>query len=44
MTVPRNTRLKLSARGGSSKGDGSILSAAATGRSLSAIRQADKAS
>ena len=38
--VPRvpNMRLKLSARGGRSRGNWSILSAAASGRSLSAIR------
>jgi hypothetical protein len=33
-----NTRLKLSARGGRLKGNGSVLAAAAAGRSLSAIR------
>jgi len=31
-------RLKLAARGGRSKGNGSVLMAAAAGRSLSAIR------
>jgi hypothetical protein len=35
---PPNQRLKLSARGGRLIGNGSILSAAAAGRSLSAIR------
>jgi hypothetical protein len=35
-----NQRLKLTTRGGRLKGKGSILSAAATGRSLSAIRWA----
>ena len=33
-----NPRLKLSARGGRLGGNGSVLSAAAAGRSLSAIR------
>ena len=33
-----NPRLKLSARGGRVLGSGSVLSAAAAGRSLSAIR------
>ena len=33
-----NQRLKLTARGGRLVGNGSILSAAAAGRSLSAIR------
>jgi hypothetical protein len=33
-----NQRLKLTARGGRSKGKGSVLLAAAAGRSLSAIR------
>jgi len=33
-----NMRLKLSARGGRLVGNGSFLSAAAAGRSLSAIR------
>ena len=33
-----NQRLKLPARGGRLKGNGSFLSAAATGRSLSAFR------
>jgi hypothetical protein len=33
-----NQRLKLSARGGRLVGNGSVLSAAAAGRSLSAIR------
>ena len=36
-TLP-NQRLKLSARGGRMVGNGSVLSAAAAGRSLSAIR------
>ena len=36
--VPPNQRLKLTARGGRPVGNGSILSAAAAGRSLSAIR------
>jgi hypothetical protein len=35
---PSNQRLKLSARGGRLVGNGSVLSAAAAGRSLSAIR------
>jgi hypothetical protein len=35
---PPNQRLKLSARGGRLVGNGSVLSAAAAGRSLSAIR------
>jgi hypothetical protein len=35
---PPNQRLKLTARGGRVRGNGSILSAAAAGRSLSAIR------
>jgi hypothetical protein len=35
---PPNQRLKLSARGGRLMRNGSILSAAAAGRSLSAIR------
>ena len=33
-----NMRMKLSWRGGRLKGNGSVLSAAAAGRSLSAIR------
>jgi len=33
-----NMRLKLTARGGRLVGDGSVLMAAAAGRSLSAIR------
>jgi len=33
-----NMRLKLTARGGRLKGKGSVLSAAAAGRTLSAIR------
>jgi len=37
-TAPPNLRLKLSARGGRVVGNGSVLSAAAAGRSLSAIR------
>ena len=37
-SVPPNMRLKLSARGGRSIGNRSVLSAAAAGRSLSAIR------
>jgi hypothetical protein len=36
--VPPNQRLKLSARGGRVVGKESVLSAAAAGRSLSAIR------
>ena len=36
--APPNQRLKLSARGGRVVGNGFILSAAAAGRSLSAIR------
>jgi len=36
--VPPNQRLKLSARGGRVIGKWSVLSAAAAGRSLSAIR------
>jgi hypothetical protein len=35
---PPNQRLKLSARGGRLVGKGSVLIAAAAGRSLSAIR------
>ena len=38
MWVPPNQRLKLTARGGRSVVNGSVLSAAAAGRSLSAIR------
>jgi hypothetical protein len=38
MRLLPNQRLKLSARGGRLAGKGSILSAAAAGRSLSAIR------
>jgi hypothetical protein len=38
LTRPSNQRLKLSARGGRLVGNGSVLSAAAAGRSLSAIR------
>jgi hypothetical protein len=38
MLAPPNQRLKLSARGGRVKGNTSVLSAAAAGRSLSAIR------
>jgi hypothetical protein len=38
MRVPPNMRLKLTARGGRLVGNWSILSAAAAGRSLSAIR------
>jgi hypothetical protein len=38
MHVLPNQRLKLSARGGRLIGNGSVLSAAAAGRSLSAIR------
>jgi hypothetical protein len=37
-TAPSNQRLKLSARGGRLKGNNVFLSAAAAGRSLSAIR------
>jgi len=37
-TEPPNMRLKLSSRGGRLKGNEFILSAAAAGRSLSAIR------
>ena len=36
--APPNQRLKLSARGGRVAGNRSVLSAAAAGRSLSAIR------
>jgi hypothetical protein len=35
--MPPNMRLKLTARGGRLVGNGSVLSAAAAGRSLSAI-------
>ncbi len=38
MTLRPNMRLKLSARGGRLIGKGSVLLAAAAGRSLSAIR------
>jgi len=38
MTGLSNQRLKLSARGGRLVGSASVLSAAAAGRSLSAIR------
>ncbi len=38
LTHPPNQRLKLSASGGRSKGNGFVLIAAAAGRSLSAIR------
>ncbi len=38
MTLRPNQRMKLSARGGRLIGKGSVLLAAAAGRSLSAIR------